>query len=100
MKSEHPIESWFWELLEKHKPNIDRLESSLRVLERPLLEKFLVYYHIASEMSCEPWNGPYINDSIGNLSEDSTEDLTDWIVAQGIDAWAYSQTDAANWTQC
>ena len=34
------------------------------------------------------WAGPFIDAAIGHLSEDSTEDLCDWIVGQGSAIWA------------
>jgi hypothetical protein len=86
-------------LIEQSKPDLNALEATLLKMDRTSIEKFLVYYHIASEWACAKWSGPYINESIGHLSEDSTEDLTDWIVAQGQKAWNYAQTENANWPQ-
>jgi hypothetical protein len=35
----------------------------------------------------EKWEGPYIPDLEGCLSEDSCEDFTDWVVGQGYEYW-------------
>ncbi len=35
----------------------------------------------------EKWEGPFIPDLEGCLSEDSCEDFTDWVLGQGHDYW-------------
>lgn len=97
MNDDIPIEEWFWEIIERCKPEKVRLERELMETDRTTVEKFIVYYYVASWQVCEPWDGPFIDDSVGHLSEDSTEDLADWVVAQGRDAWHYAQTTYVDW---
>ncbi|MCE3229975.1 MAG: hypothetical protein K0S32_4526 [Bacteroidetes bacterium] len=83
-----PIPSWFWEIIDNSKPDLIKLEQKLEQLDKETLENYYGFYKAASQDICEPWSGPFIDDSIGHLSEDSTSDLTDWIVSQGYDYWA------------
>jgi hypothetical protein len=91
-----PIEDWFWDLIQECRPVLKNLEKRLEAMPRDQLEKYMVYYDIASEHICEPWDGPYIDESVGNLSEDGTEDLTDWIVSQGRSVWEYALSPRAD----
>jgi|GEM_PF-4036929 len=93
------IEPWFWDLLSRSWLDEDALRTSLEELDDPLLEKFVVYFHLANQYTRDPWDGPYISEVGGELSEDSTEDLNDWIVVQGFSAWNYARSVDANWDE-
>ena len=93
------IPQWFWDLLARARSGREALRLALQGLDRQSLEEFIVRYHLASEAVCEPWDGPYIEERGYHLSEDSTEDVTDWIVAQGKDAWEYARGPSVNWSQ-
>ena len=54
------------------------------------------YYEVASDSVCHQWDGPYIDDEIEHLSEDSTQDLTYWIVSNGKDFWLRATEPEAN----
>jgi hypothetical protein len=82
-----PIPQWFWDLIDSSKPDLEKLVSKLETLNREQLENYHGFYASASNAVCEPWEGPYIDGDIKNLSEDSTKDLCDWIVSQGYDYW-------------
>lgn len=77
----------WWTLLGDAFPDVPRLEEALRALGRDELIAFALFVQEARWSIREPWSGPVIP-GIGALSEDSTEDLTDWIVLQGREYWA------------
>ncbi len=99
MADQPMIPQWVWDLLARARSEREGLRPALQALDRQSLEEFIVRYHLASEAVCEPWDGPYIEERDYHLSEDSTEDLTDWIVAQGNDAWEYARGPSVNWSQ-
>jgi hypothetical protein len=84
------IEAWFWDLISECSPSLKYLEEQLESFSEEKLKKYLMYWDISSRALCAPWDGPYIDDEIEQLSEDSTEELTDWIVSQGKSAWEYA----------
>jgi hypothetical protein len=87
------IPDWFWNLIDSSKPDLKKLEKALEELEKEQLEDYYGLYKRASQEIRDPWDGPYINEEIDHLSEDSTEDLCDWIVSQGYDHWSEMDID-------
>jgi hypothetical protein len=76
----------WWALISNSKGDGLLYVSLLRKLERDGLLSFGSFLADAKIQACEPWKGPEIP-GVGFLSEDSTADLTDWIVSQGEDYW-------------
>jgi hypothetical protein len=92
MPNEHPaahdeIQPRFWRLLEAAFPSKDRLIAALDALPRQELVAFVIHVEAARWEVREEWEGPFIDDNIGHLSEDGTQNLTDWIVSQGEAFW-------------
>ena len=89
--SERPfIPDWFWEIIDSTRPDLLALALRLEQLSRKDLLRYSHFYQVASDAVCHAWEGPFIDDEIGHLSEDSTEDLTDWIVSGGKESWLYA----------
>jgi hypothetical protein len=80
-------ERW-WRLLREVFPSTERLQAQLRGLERDDLLDFAGFVAECTSAVREPWQGPFIDDAVGHLSEDSTQDLADWIVTQGKSYWS------------
>ena len=80
-------ERW-WRLIGEAFPSTERLTAQLRALERDELLDFAGFVAESKLAVREPWEGPFIDDAIGHLSEDSTGDLTDWVVTQGQPYWS------------
>jgi hypothetical protein len=96
MKNE---ERW-WKLIETAFPSVERLVLALRVLSREELVSFGAHVTDLRYAVREPWNGPDIP-GVGVLSEDSTEDLTDWIVSQGREYCERAEgSDDAHLAEC
>ncbi|HEY5927275.1 MAG TPA: hypothetical protein VIV11_36560 [Kofleriaceae bacterium] len=92
-------ERW-WRLIESSFPSVDELVVAMRALSRQELLELGVHIRQCRLLIREPWNGPDIP-SLGVLSEDSTEDFTDWIVSQGEDYWrAANDGDDAHLVTC
>jgi len=81
------IQPRFWRLLEAAFPSKDRLIASLDALPRQELVAFVIHVEAARWEVREEWEGPFIHDNVGHLSEDGTQNLTDWIVSQGEAFW-------------
>ena len=93
-------EQHWWTLIESSFPSHERLVAALRALAREELVAFGVHVRECRLLIREPWNGPNIP-GIGVLSEDSTEDFTDWIVSQGEAYWsAANDGDEAHLVAC
>ena len=74
--------SFLWDVLERARFDLEGLKRALEVLSQGELERYVLLYGDASSEIREPWVGVEI-DGIGGLSEDSTEDYCDALVAQG-----------------
>lgn len=77
-----------WSLLESSERDPDRFEALVAKLDADELVKCYADVIDASGDVRPKWEGPLVPDLGGCLSEDATEDLTDWIVGQGYDVWA------------
>ena len=77
---------WFWDLIEQNKPNGQNLYNCLINETTQNIGFFHTFFELASQEICDYFNGPKI-EGIGHISEDSTEDLNNWIVSMGFDYW-------------
>lgn len=82
----------FWAIIEGAGRDRDALDAALRQLDADELVAFGALVRDAGAAVREPWQGPWVPsdhfDAGGfHLSEDSTEDFTDWIVSLGRAAW-------------
>ena len=78
---------------------MERLCNELQNMNVQQLEKFVAYFVLANQYTRDPWNGPFISEIDGHLSEDGTQYLNDWIVAQGKRAWDYARSTSADWNE-
>ena len=86
-----------WAILEATMPDPERFFAQVDALNAD--ELVMLYADVIDardEVRCA-WEGPFIPELDSHLSEDSTEDLTDWIVGQGYAYWqrAIEAEDAA-----
>ena len=79
------IPTWFWDILVETRPSLLALAKRLEALPRERLIAFASAYETAAEEVCDYWSGPVVGGV--EYSEDDTEDLCKWIVAQGPDLW-------------
>lgn len=82
----------FWAIIEGAGRDRDALDAALRQLDADALIVFGALVHDAGAAVREPWQGPWVpSDHFAEggfyLSEDSTEDFTDWIVSLGREVW-------------
>ena len=76
-----------WAMLAASMPERRRFADAVAALDREgLIQRHTDVIQARNEIR-EKWNGPYIDEKIEHLSEDSTEDLEDWIVGQGHEYW-------------
>lgn len=79
------IPEWFWHVLHATRPNLSALESWLSSQPKQTLETFaLAYLDAASELADYSEGVPIEGQ---RWSEDSTEDLCQWVVSQGHEFW-------------
>jgi hypothetical protein len=76
---------WFWKALDATRPSLAALESWLMNASQEHVEQFAAEYELAAQALCDYWDGPIV-DGV-EYSEDDTEDLCDWVVAQGRELW-------------
>ena len=77
-----------WLMLAASMPERRRFADAVAALDREgLIQRHADVIQARDEIRMK-WDGPYIDAEIGHLSEDSTEDLADWIVGQGHAYWA------------
>lgn len=77
-----------WDLLDASMPDPDRFHALVAEQDADrLVELYADVVDAGAEVRVK-WEGPYIAELDGCLSEDSCEDLTDWIVGQGHDYWS------------
>ncbi|MEZ4453747.1 MAG: hypothetical protein R3B09_30105 [Nannocystaceae bacterium] len=76
-----------FELLAETRPDPAAFERRLELLDPEALLELAADVVDASAAVREPWRGPYEPRGDYCFSEDATEDLTDWIVAQGETFW-------------
>lgn len=77
-----------WDLLDASMPDPARFHALVAELDEDLL---VVLYADVVDASAEvraKWEGPFVPELDGCLSEDSCEDFTDWVVGQGHDYWS------------
>ena len=79
---------WFWNILDSTRPSLAALEAWLVNAPKKRLEQFASAYELAAHSLRDYWDGPLV-DGI-QYSEDDTEDLCNWIVAQGRELWQES----------
>lgn len=70
---------WFWNIIESNKPLLTNLEMTLEQSDQETVENYFALYTTASQEIVDYWDAPF--------SEDSTEDICDWIVSQGKVFW-------------
>jgi hypothetical protein len=80
------IPAWFWQVLDSSKPRLSTLEAWLAAQPRRTVEQFAAAYTNAAETLGDYSAGVDVDEEV--WSEDSTEDLYNWIVSQGHDYWA------------
>ncbi|MBL8975485.1 MAG: hypothetical protein JNK56_33100 [Myxococcales bacterium] len=77
-----------WVLIDASMPDPERFAAAVAELkEDALIERYADVFTARQRVRVK-WAGPFIDAAIGHLSEDSTEDLCDWIVGQGSAIWA------------
>ena len=81
----HEILEWFWTVLESARPDLGRLASWLEAATRTEIEAFTRKFSEAKEAVANYSDGVQVDGTV--FSEDSMEDLCEWIVAQGRDFW-------------
>ncbi|MFG2044596.1 DUF4240 domain-containing protein [Dactylosporangium sp. NPDC048998] len=81
----------FWSVLESHARNQDSLVSWLRRASADEIVAYQLAYEQAAEEIADYWDGPVV-DGVP-YSEDDTEDLCKWVVAQGREAWVAACSD-------
>lgn len=77
-----------WVLIDASMPDPERFAAAVAELEEDALIERYADVFTARQRVRVKWAGPFIDAAIGHLSEDSTEDLCDWIVGQGSAIWA------------
>jgi hypothetical protein len=82
----------FWGIIDGSFPDEAALRAQLASLGRDELVAFYALVGDASAMVRPSWDGPWVRTDLleaggHHLSEDSTADLTDWIVSQGRAYW-------------
>ncbi len=87
MAEPQEIPEWFWSLIETTKPSLALLIERLEALSQAELEQWQRAYELAAAAIVPYWDGPDMGGNLGVLSEDSTEDLCEWIVSQGRELW-------------
>ncbi|WP_432987412.1 DUF4240 domain-containing protein [Dactylosporangium sp. CA-233914] len=87
----------FWNVLEAHAPSTQRLTAWLRGASEDEIVAFQLAYELAAEEITDYWDGPVV-DGVP-YSEDDTEDLCQWIVAQGRPAWEAARSGPAGLTE-
>src|SRR5574338_1514895 len=91
-----------WALIDGSMPDPGRFAARVAELDaQQLVELYADVIDASAEVRAK-WEGPYIPDFDGHLSEDSCEDFTDWVVGQGHEYWsrargADDETLAAMW---
>ena len=80
-----------WEQLESHGRDQAGLVAWLRAAPAEEIVAFQAAYELAAEELADYWDGPEVGGV--QYSEDDTEDLCHWIVAQGRTAWEAARTD-------
>lgn len=82
----------FWTIIEAARRDCAALHAALSALDADELLAFGALVRDAGSAVREPWQGPWVpsdhfKEGGFHLSEDSTEDFTDWIVSLGRDVW-------------
>ena len=77
-----------WVLIDASMPDPERFVAAVAELEEDALIERYADVFTARQRVRVKWAGPFIDAAIGHLSEDSTEDLCDWVVGQGSAIWA------------
>ncbi len=77
-----------WALIDASVPDPERFAAAVEGLDQDALIERYADVFAARQAVRVKWAGPWIDAAIGHLSEDSTEDLCDWIVGQGSEIWA------------
>jgi len=76
-----------WSMLAASIPDRRHFADAVAALDREgLIQRHADVIQARDEIRMK-YDGPYIDEKIEYLSEDSTEDLADWIVGQGHDYW-------------
>ncbi|WP_432824790.1 hypothetical protein [Dactylosporangium sp. CA-092794] len=86
----HEVPAWFWDVIEAHKPGTASLAGWLRRAAEDEIVAYQLAYELAAEEVADYWDGPVV-DGV-QYSEDDTEDLCKWVVAQGRAAWAAARS--------
>ena len=79
------VPRWFWTVLARTKPNLNRLAEWLIVASKEQIEDFALAYELAAGQVAQYYDGPEVDGE--QYSEDNTEDLCKWIVSQGEELW-------------
>ncbi|MET7393043.1 hypothetical protein ABZS66_06040 [Dactylosporangium sp. NPDC005572] len=81
----------FWSVLETHARSQASILAWLREAPEDEIVAFQLTYELAAEALTDYWDGPVV-DGV-RYSEDDTEDLCMWIVAQGREFWTAARAD-------
>lgn len=88
------IPDWFWQVIEKTKPNKEKLNQWLETAEKERIVQFYLAFASASEEIADYWDGIVYKD--GQFSEDDMEDFCNWIVSQGKEFWLETTKENAD----
>lgn len=72
--------NWFWDLIDKSEQDKKKLASALMKLDQVSLQLFMDAFE---EASLELRDPPYIDHLRADISGDSLDDITHWVVSQG-----------------
>jgi hypothetical protein len=82
------VENRLLALIDELRPDDSALTSRLRAMDRDSLIELGADISEASDQVREPDLGPFDPSFAGHWSEDATEELAHWIVAQGSEVWS------------
>jgi hypothetical protein len=88
------IPEWLWRVIEQTKPSSEKLIQWFESVEKERIVQFYVAFDYASQEISDYSAGVRIDNYV--FSEDSMEDLCDWIVSQGKDLWEQSTGETAD----
>jgi hypothetical protein len=79
------LSDWFWDILQRANKEPSKLKDILQNLSNDELQRFaLEFMDAASNLRQEPYTNYY------QASEDSTADMSYWVVSQGTLVFAHS----------
>lgn len=82
------ISDWFWAMIDAARGSREMLEAKLYKLEK---EEIIRFHHEFLDAAVELTDGPFLEQLDESTSEDTLQDLAEWVVSQGkqfyIEVW-------------